>query len=649
MSTYLSFHSGSSQSALLGGLLAAVAMLWAPQSVCAPPESGSSQPGKPADAPWKLGDPIVPVSTNAEGAKVFAQVCAVCHERGGGYAPAVYILKIMTPASIYGALTTGAMRVQAKDLSDAQKKAVAEFLTGETMREDSKLAPPVCQGAAAHFDLNQPPAFSSWGLTPENTRYVDGATAGLDASHLGQLRLKWALGFDGAVRVRSQPALAGGAIYLGTQDARVYALDRVSGCLRWQFHAAAEVRTGIVAAPWRAADENAKPLLYFGDIVGNVYAVDAMTGLLVWRDHSDPHPSTTLTAAPALYRNRLYVPVSSLEEGVAGEKYDCCTFRGSIIAYDAGTGRRVWQKYFLDRSKFRKTLSTGAKMYGPSGIAIWDTPSIDAKRGLLYIATGDNYSSPATSLSDSVVAMDLSSGKIKWSYQARTQDAWNAGCLMSGVTACPTQSGPDYDFGAATILATASDGRQFVLAGAKSGWVYALDPDNGRLVWKTKVGRGGIVAGIYFGMATRGDTVFVPINDAPDGRQYDESAKPGLYALDLRTGQYRWKAPTGDSVCENRGPLCAPGIAAPVTVADDLVLSGASDGWLRFYGADSGKVLWQYDTMQDTGTVGGGTARGGSMGGGAGLIAYHGTVIAESGYGFAGRMPGNLLLVFGAN
>ncbi len=269
MSTYLNSPSSLLRSALLWGVLVAGTMLWAPKSISAPPESGSSQPGKPADAPWKPGDPIVPVSSNAEGAKVFAQVCAACHEHAGGYAPAVYILKIMTPTSIYGALTTGAMRVQAKDLSDAEKKAVAEYLTGAAVQENSKLAPPVCQGAAALFDLNQPPAFSSWGLTPENTRYVDGATAGLDASHVGQLRLKWALGFDGAVRVRSQPALAGGAIYLGTQDARVYALDRVSGCLRWQFHTAAEVRTGIVAAPWSAGDENAKPLLYFGDIVGN--------------------------------------------------------------------------------------------------------------------------------------------------------------------------------------------------------------------------------------------------------------------------------------------------------------------------------------------------------------------------------------------
>jgi polyvinyl alcohol dehydrogenase (cytochrome) len=245
--------------------------------------------------------------------------------------------------------------------------------------------------------------------------------------------------------------------------------------------------------------------------------------------------------------------------------------------------------------------------------------------------------------------MDLRTGRIKWSYQTTKNDAWNAGCVMTGETACPQENGPDNDLGAATILATAKDGRQYVLAGSKSGWAFAVDPDTGKLQWKTKVGRGGIVAGIYFGMAVRGDSLFVPINDAEDGRHYDEAPKPGLYALDLHTGKYLWSSPTDPATCKDRGGLCAAGIAAPVTVTDDLVLVGGSDGQLRFYSADSGRVVWQYDTLQEVKTVGGGMARGGSLGGSAGLIAYDGIVIAESGYGFAGRIPGNVMLVFGTH
>jgi polyvinyl alcohol dehydrogenase (cytochrome) len=606
-------------------------------------DQSAPAPWMPRDAPGKSAEIV------ARGSKVFSEVCAACHANGVGHAPAVYILKIMTPESIYGALTNGAMRVQAQNLSDADKQAVAVFLAGHNVAGNSKLAPPACQGSAAHFDFNQVPAFQGWGLTPANTRHVDSRVAGIDAHNVERLHLKWAVGFEGALRVRSQPGLAGGAMYLGSQNGHVYALDRATGCQRWTFAASAEVRTAIVVSPWKGGDTSAHPALYFGDIIGNVYAVDALTGKLIWRDRADPHPSTTLTATPMLYEGRLYQPISSLEEGVAGEKYDCCTFRGSILAYDAHNGKRLWQSYMVDQPKYQGTNAAGSKLYGPSGIALWNTPALDAKRGVMYFGTGDNYSSPTTPYSDAVVSMNLRSGKIKWAYQALGQDAWNGGCALTGVTSCPKENGPDYDFGAATILATAKNGRQFVLAGQKSGEVYALDPDTGKLVWKNKLGRGGILGGVYFGMATRGNAVFVPVHDAPDGREYAEAPHPGLYALDLLTGRYLWKAPISDDVCKDRGPQCAPGIAAAVTVTDDLVFTGAGDGRVRIYDPETGKILWQYDTTPAVKTIGGGEAHGGSMGGAAGQIPYQGNLIVESGYGFAGRMPGNVLLMFGVD
>jgi len=611
--------------------------------------------GLPTDAdraavPWQeRGDDAATAAIAARGSKVFSDVCAACHVSGVGHAPSVYILKIMTPESIYNALTNGAMRVQAQNLADADKKAVAVFLAGHSVGGDSKLTPPACQGASADFDFKQTPAFSAWGLTAANTRHIATKTAGIDAHNVGRLHLKWAVGFEGALRVRSQPALAGGALYLGAQDGRVYALDRASGCERWKFTASAEVRTGIVVSTWKAGDATAHPALYFGDIVGNVYALDAVTGKEIWRDRADPHPSTTLTASPALYEGRLYVPVSSLEEGAAGEKYDCCTFRGSMIAFDARTGKRIWQSYLIDEPKLLGTNAAGSKLYGPSGIALWNTPAIDAKRGVMYFGSGDNYSSPTTKNSDAVIAMDLRTGKIKWVYQALELDAWNGGCAQKGVTACPKENGPDFDFGAAAILATAKNGHQFVLAGQKSGEVYALEPATGKLVWKTRIGHGGILAGVYFGMATTGNAVFVPIHDAPDGRQYALPAQPGLFALDLFTGKNLWQAPMSADVCKDRGPLCAPGINAAVTATDDLVFAGASDGRLRIHDAATGNILWQYDTTPSVKTIGGGVAHGGSMGGGAGPIPYQGDLIVESGYGFAGRMPGNVLLVFGVD
>jgi polyvinyl alcohol dehydrogenase (cytochrome) len=585
-------------------------------------------------------------AANDPGPKLFKAHCAACHEHGLNHAPPVVILNMMSPTSIHDALTKGAMRVQSSKLKDAEKIQVAEYLSGKKLADVAQQPPPPrCAAAAAAFDFNQPPVFAGWGLTPGNTREIPQAVAGLDATSAPHLRLKWAFAFPDSLRARSHPALAGGALYVGSHRGTVYALDRESGCVRWQFEAGAEVRTGLVVAPWRSGDNTAKPLVYFGDLTGNIFALDALTGALVWRQHADEHPSTTITAAPALYQDRLYVSVASLEEANISPHFECCKFRGSVIAYDAASGAKIWQTFLTDKPRMRGRNKAGARMFGPSGVGVWNTPAIDPKRGQLTVGTGDNYSSPTTSDSDSVVALDLGNGKVKWVYQARADDAWNAGCGADPRTLCPKENGPDYDFGAATILATASDGQDYLLAGEKSGDVMALDPDDGHLYWKTKVGRGGILAGVYFGMAVSGDSLFVPISDMPDGRSYQEPAQPGLYALDIRTGQYLWRAPGLPEVCQGR-PFCWPGIAGAVTATPALVLAGASDGWVRVYDAASGRVLWQFDTAQSFAALGGGTASGGSMGGGSAPVAFHGALIVPSGYGYASQRPGNVLLMF---
>jgi polyvinyl alcohol dehydrogenase (cytochrome) len=612
-----------------------------------------AQPANTADPSTarKLGIGFEDLEPKAgdRGARAFQEICAKCHERGIGHAPAVPTLRQMTPASIYRVLTVGSMRAQAEAVSDADKTAVAEYLAGKNVSAGNKLSPPECKGLAAEFDFDEPPVFPAWGLAVTNTRYLTNDLAGINPENLGRLTLKWALGVAGGTRMRSHPALAGGAIYVGSDDGTVYALDRQTGCARWLFQAATEVRTAIIVDPFSPGDHSATPLAYFGDLVGNFYAVNAINGRIVWRDHVDAHPSTTLSGSPVLFKDRIYVPVSSLEEGASDPRYPCCTFRGSIIAYDARTGRRIWQTYLMKEPSPQGINVAGAKMYGPSGAAIWNTPAVDEARGLLYFGTSDNYSSPANAISDAIVVLDLATGKVKWSYQATRNDAWNGGCMVAGREICPRENGPDYDFGASMILARTEEGKQLIVAGQKSGWVYALDPDTHTLTWKTKVGRGGIMGGVYFGMATHGNALFVPISDPPDGYTYAEPARPGLYALDLRTGRFIWKAPNAEGKCAGRDLTCSPGIAAAPTVTDDLVLTGGSDGWLRFYDSHDGSVRWRYDTTQSVLTVGGGYATGGSMGGATSPLPYHGTLIVESGYGFAGRMPGNVLLVFGVN
>jgi polyvinyl alcohol dehydrogenase (cytochrome) len=287
----------------------------------------------------------------------------------------------------------------------------------------------------------------------------------------------------------------------------------------------------------------------------------------------------------------------------------------------------------------------GVKKYRPSGVAIWSVPAVDLKRGQLVVTTGDNYSEPATGMSDAIVGLDLDTGRTRWVYQALADDIWNTACWFNPKgAACPEKDGPDYDFGAGPVITATRDGTGVVLAGQKSGWVYAVDADHGKLRWKTRIGRGGMLGGIHFGLAAIDDTLFVPVSDIEDGRQHDMAAQPGLFALDIGTGAVKWRTLNTDDVCNGR-PFCDAGLAATITTTPGLVFAGGLDGWVRAYDSATGKVLWRMDTTTQFETVGGGKAAGGSMQGITAPLLYHGTVIMVSGYDFTGRMPGNLLLV----
>jgi polyvinyl alcohol dehydrogenase (cytochrome) len=552
---------------------------------------------------------------------------------------------MMSPNGIVRTLKVGVMRTQGQALSEEDKVHVAQYISKRKLADDAdRLAPPVCKGSAAQFAYDQPPPFPGWGLTLTNTRDIPSATGGIDKDNLHKLHLKWAVGFSGAIRIRSQPAVAGGSIFVGTQDGLLYALDLESGCARWQFQAPSEIRTPIVVSTWKAGDRSAHPLVYFGDET-SIHALDAISGKEVWQRRPDDHPKALLSAAPVLYQDRLYVTVSSVEEMGSSLKYECCTFRGSVIAYGARNGKELWRTYTVDVPKAQGPNGAGTMRYAPAGAAVWNSPAIDEKRQQLYLGTGDNYAQPTSNTSDSIIALNLSSGAIKWVFQATRGDAWNTGCDWGHRELCPQPEGPDFDFAAAPVLASASDGRDFVIAGQKSGFVYAIDPDTGKLVWKNKVGRGGTTGGIEFGLAAQKDIVFVGVVDFNDGHQRPEPLRPGLYALDLRTGKNLWQMPDTGETCRGR-PLCVPGVYAAISVTSDLVLVGNTDGWLRIHDAGDGRILWHYDMTQTVKTVSGGEAAGGSMGGPTAPVAVGGKLIVPSGYGMVQYTPGNVLLVF---
>ncbi|MGC8517793.1 MAG: PQQ-binding-like beta-propeller repeat protein [Steroidobacteraceae bacterium] len=555
---------------------------------------------------------------------------------------------MMSPAAIFAALTHGMMVEEGKPLTMLQKREVAEYLSGQrfsAVRQHHPLL--MCKGAAAKFDLAQAPVPYGWGHN--NSRFIPAGIAQLPLAAVPNLKLKWAFAFPGALRARSQPAIAYGAVYVGSQNGTVYALDLANGCVRWTYRARSEVRTGMVLAT--ASDHDHGPHLYFGDIIGNVYAVNPLTGKLQWRRKVSTNPNATLTGTPALYDGTLYVPVSSLEEATAAAMHKpCCSFRGSVVALNGETGAVRWRTFTIPtRPRIVGKTRIGVDIFAPSGAPVWNSPTVDPRRGVLYVATGDNYTSPADDMSDAVLAMRLSDGKILWHRQLLAHDAWNVACMFKGNPNCPRQDGPDADFGASVILTTLPNGRQILLAGQKSGIVYGLDPNaRGRIEWRQRVGRGGVQGGIEFGMTAYGGRVFVPISDMKnghDGRTYQSPPRPGLYALNAANGRILWSRPAAH-LCHGRA-FCDPGIAAAITSIPGVVFAGHLDGMLGAYSARNGKSLWRYNALRTFKTVSGASAKGGSFDG-PGAVVRDGYVVIDSGYGLYFHMPGNVLLVFKA-
>jgi polyvinyl alcohol dehydrogenase (cytochrome) len=589
--------------------------------------------------------------TSGRGGQVYLQNCAGCHDQGLGHAPQRTMFTFLSPESVERALTSGAMKAQGAGLSAEDKVAVAEFLTGKKKGAAAEFQEPKsCTGAAAKFNFNETPAFAGWGLSPGHTRFIPTKVAGVDKANVGRLKLKWAIAFPNSSQMRSEPTVGGGALFIGSHSGAVYSLDRATGCARWIYHAGSEVRTAIVLSPWKAGDAKARPRVFFGDVTGNAYAVDALTGKLLWRVRAEAHPYATLTGSPTLYNNVLYVPVSGME-GIAGAdlNYECCTSRGAVVALDAATGKTIWRTYSLAEPKVVGVNAKGVKMLTPSGANIWNSPTIDARRGQLYVGTGPNSTSPATEHSDSILAMDLKTGRIKWAYQGLKGDASNLGCMMPGKPGCPKEDGPDYDFGAGASLVKLPDGRDIIVAGQKSGEVHAIDPDTGKLIWKVKPGRGGVLGGVQFSLASNGHAVFAPVNDFPnlrhDATLYQEPPQPGVYAYDLATGKAIWAArPEGDT-CQGLKD-CNPGYSQAITATPDLVFAGANDGWLRVFDASTGAVVWQLDSKKPVPTINGGMGKGGSFSGGAGPILYKGMLFLMSGYNRPTVTAGNVLSVY---
>jgi polyvinyl alcohol dehydrogenase (cytochrome) len=577
----------------------------------------------------------------ADGEAVFKQACATCHADGQTQAPTREALAQMTPESILNALTLGRMQIQAISLTEAQQRAVSVFLAG---RPFSPPVPPVVTNRCTTSPAMRAPAargeWNGWGAGVANTRHQpDG---GLTAADLPKLKLKWAYGSPIVTSERAQPTYAGGRLFVASENGEVHALDPKTGCTHWAFKAQNGIRTAVVIGPYKSGSRSGYAV-YFGDSRANAYAIDASTGQQIWMRKVDDHRAAAITGAPTVYNGRVYVPVQGLnEEGQGGRAdYECCTFRGNVSALDANTGAVIWKTYTIEEPKPRAKNSKGIQQWGPAGAGIWSSPTVDAKRNMLYVATGNNYAEPSQKTSDAVVALDLGSGTIKWINQATPDDNWTLGCQAENPTNpnCPGTLGPDYDFSASPSLVTVG-GRDLLVVPQKSGMMYALDPDKeGEIAWQYRIGQGSGLGG-QWGGAVDGEQAYSGVSDLL-------SPNPGgIRAVNLATGKEAWSVGPQTRLCKTDRPTCRASQGAAVTVIPGAVLSGSLDGGLRAYSTKDGSILWTLDTNREFETVNGVKANGGGLEG-PGPIVAGGMLFVNSGYGgFVGN-PGNVLLAFG--
>lgn len=496
----------------------------------------------------------------------------------------------------------------------------------------------VCSTTPPLTDPSAGPRWNGWGAGVTNTRFQNASQARLTADDLPKLKLKWAFGIANVMQARSQPAIAGGRLFMASDSGVVYALDPKTGCTYWTFKAEGNVRTAI------SVDQRA---IYFADGKANAYAVDRQTGKQLWIRKVDDHPFARSTGSPTLHEGRLYVTTSGVGEETSATRanYECCTFRGSVTVLDTATGQVVWKVYTIpDTPRPRGKTASGAQLWGPSGAGIWSAPAIDVKRSLVYVATGNGYSDPPQKTSDAVIAFDLKTGAMKWSSQVTPKDVWVLGCNnrpgQPPNPSCPQEVGPDFDFAASPVLTTMANGRDIIVIPQKSGVGFGLDPDKeGEIVWQYRFGRGSPIGGVWGAAADQQQAYF-------SAADYNTPAPGGVHAVRLDTGERVWYTPPKQPPLCAGASICSPAQSAALTAIPGAVISGSADGGVRAYSTKDGSLLWEFDTNRPFDTVNGVKATGGSIDGPGPTVADGILYVTSGNGGLVGR-SGNVLLAFG--
>lgn len=505
----------------------------------------------------------------------------------------------------------------------------------------------MCSADNRAVDLGQAPSFTFTEADGNNPRHIDAAQAGLSTADMANLELAWAIAFPATSGMRAAPVIIGSTIFYAATDAnRVFALDTESGCAKWVYNAESRLRSSLAYAVVYGVGT-----LVFGDQGGMVYALNAESGEPIWVESGQATDNEAMiTGTPVIHEDRVIVPLSGSGVITGGNpRYECCENHGAVTALDIRSGEKLWEYHTMPAAEYTGAVSsTGVRQRGPSGAPIWTTPTIDAERGQIYVTTGENTSHPTTGTSDAVIALDLETGEEVWVFQALANDMWNFGCSAGGpncIILADTNS-VDFDFGGPAILVE-TDGRELLIAGQKSGDLWALDPDTSEVVWNQREGEGTALGGNHWGIATDSERAFMTINDPGN---MSGNARPGLFTYFTGSGEPSWfyeVQPDCGAHRSDRLRRCESlyGFSATPLSVDGAVITGGLDGRLFIFNSDTGELLFQYDTAVDFETVNGVEGYGGSIESHS-IAAGSGMVFVGSGYGQFSQVPGNVLLAF---
>jgi polyvinyl alcohol dehydrogenase (cytochrome) len=499
-------------------------------------------------------------------------------------------------------------------------------------------------------------SWPSGGQNVSNTHSND-VDKKIDTTNVQNLAVKWTATVHGDVS--ANPAVAAGAVYVPDWGGYLNKLDANTGATIWSRtitsytgvpNDASRTSPAIDGNTVYIGDQGTQPAFAGGASVNGGYltAINATTGNLIWRTRIDTHPNAILTSGPLVANGVVYEGVASSEEGAAADpSYACCTFRGSVVAVKANNGQILWKTYTVPANIGPCTSQSPIRGCGYSGNGVWGTtPALDQSSNTLFITTGNNYTVPdsvntcvsgggsgaacldPTDYTDAVVALNATTGAVKWASRLWDFDAWNVGCIVPPGDNCPptAQTGPDFDFGSGPNLFSVGSGhskRLVVGAGQKSGIYYELDAATGQVLWQTKAGPGSSLGGIEWGPATDGQRIYIAEENfygIPYAIPGGGTITSGSWAaLDPATGQILWQ------VADPSHNLFGGGNAlGPVSVGNGVVYVPSLSGKMRALDAATGATLWSFQAA-------------GSVNTGASIV--NGVVYWGSGYAHLG-IPG---------